>query len=366
MPKKFTLRQTKLEFYIFALCLLICGFAWLSYSFFQKIPMQRFEEPQEHHYRNDEMIFLRTFYLMKNGYGYYGAFKKAVAGDARNIVLTKDILTWRLPTIFYLWKGVAQNGNQIGLFFVALSLLALFLSERISAYFIPKPFSLLSPFFLAPYFFDAYFYQTSIFFIEWWGLIAFIVALALFLYDQKISWFFFLLGASIRELFFLPILFMAVFSLITRTKRLFFLSLLFCFSLFYIIHAHSVYSQLVVDSQTSIASRIKFFDLGIFQKTLAFSMRQYPLLSFHLPLIFFVIGFFSLIYHSIQMNAAGEKGKVAVLFSILPLTTVAPFLGVPDNDYWGIAFMPLLIIFLPCILPLVSKYMHSFKIYLGT
>src|SRR5438045_1099120 len=70
-------------------------------------------DPQPKSYRSDEISFLRTFYLMEKGVNYYNAFKisreEFIGGD----IVRADVFTWRMPTVFYLWSLLANDGQQI-------------------------------------------------------------------------------------------------------------------------------------------------------------------------------------------------------------------------------------------------------------
>src|SRR3989338_7945708 len=111
------IHDLRFKFFLGGILILIS--AWVIAS---RYPVGMFEEPRLGTYRSDEMIFLKTYYLVEKGWNYYPAFSWAIEGDVRKIVLTSDIFQWRLPTLFYLWKVLANNGWQILWLFWVLAL----------------------------------------------------------------------------------------------------------------------------------------------------------------------------------------------------------------------------------------------------
>lgn len=319
------------------------SFALISFDLFLKrsLPLVKLK-PLPKQYRSDEFVFLRTFYLLKEGENYYTAFNKSVTEDIRGGYLTKEVFTWRLPTIFYFWALFTNTGLGIGILFIILSSLTL-----ICVYKITKNFS--SPAILVPYYLDAYYYQTSFLFTEWWALFFFIFGLTALLNNlKKFAIIFLSLSILTRELFILPILFMTIVSFVFKTNRLIFLKIFFIFLVFYSVHYALVQNQPVSESQRDIFSRIHMFDFKQFQHEIAFSMRQYPFLNFRLPLIIVASTPLILLLKFIY----SKKLKYPYLLSSISLLFLTPFTGNIYNDYWGITFMPLSLAFFPLVFSL--------------
>lgn len=321
-------------------------FALISFDLFLKksLPLVK-SEPMPNQYRSDEFVFLRTFYLLKEGENYYAAFNKSVTQDIRGGYLAKDVFAWRLPTVFYFWALFASTGFGIGILFIILSSLTLICVYRITG-------NILSPVILAPYYLDAYYYQTSFLFTEWWGLFFFIFGLASLLNNhKKFAIIFLSLSILTRELFIIPVIFMTIVSFIFKKNRLIFLKIFFMFLVFYSVHYTLVQNQPVLESQRDIFSRIHFFSIKQFQHEIAFSMRQYPLLNFRLPLI---IAASTPVILFIKFLLA-KKIKYLYLLSSISLLFLTPFSGNIYNDYWGITFMPLSLAFFPLVFSLKDR-----------
>lgn len=332
--------------------LIIFFFAYNSYRIFsQGSSLLVKSKPAAGLYRSDEFIFLRTFYLVKEGVNYYKAFNDSIQNDSRGGSLTKDTLTWRLPTVTYLWCIFANSGFGIGILFIIFSSFSL-----LAAYKISRKISnnvilvMISPILLIPYFFDAFYYQTSFLFTEWWGLFFFIFGLATLLYDKKnMAIIFFALSILSRELFLIPILAMTLVSFAFKTNRLIFLKILLIFALCYAVHFLNVQKQDVASAARVPWTRIHSFNLLQFQRETAFSMRQYPLLKLHLPFLWISFTIITLILQ-IFINRKNKQLTISLAYlacSFIPLTILTPFIGVIYNDYWGILFMPLVITLSP-------------------
>lgn len=302
-------------------------------------------------YRSDEFIFLRTYYGLKEGKGYYAAFREAVEGDARGIRLVKDVFTWRMPTIFYLWFIFAPSATMIPFLFVILSSIALVAIERIAAKFISSPLSVVSALILLPYFWDSFYYGTSFLFTEWWGMLFFILGLAFLFYEKSLwSWIFMLLAVTTRELFLFPLLLFQLISLLLKKNRLFFLSIIFSFFLAYFFHSLAVSWQPVPDYRSTLVSRLHQFDSHLSRTMIAFSMRQYPLLRLQLPLFMVVTTLAGLIVGILRHGKHPLGQRYLYVFASISLIAIAPFIADTYNDYWGIMFMPLILTLFPIFL----------------
>lgn len=320
-------------------------------------------KPDIYSYRSDEFIFLRTYYLMREGTDYYTAFRDAVHHDARGMQLTSEMFSWRLPTIFFLWQFFASNGYIIGLFFVLFTSTALLAVERLNAKFLPPPFSLVGPIILVPYFLDSLAYKTSFLFTEWWGWFFFIFGLTFFIYSRKkIAWLCLTLSVLTRELFIIPIVLMFLFALFQKRHRGFFLSILTVFLAAYFVHYTQIQAQNVPAFPGSIFSRVRGIDKQILQSMSAFSMRQYPLLQFKLPIIFMAITLFALSYRLVKnVHKTAELCVSFFLLASVSFIFILPLMGSGFHDYWGIVFMPTVIALSPLFLVVIKRFRTFFS-----
>ena len=343
------MKNLKIKKEIFLLILFVVVFYSLKLNNFLNFDL---DEPKLGTYRNDEMIFLKTFYLIKKGENYYQAFREANEADARIKKMTPDVFTWRLPTIFYIWNLTANDGFQIFRNFWILTAIFLICIYLILVRFIKPCLAILGPILLVPYFLDTISYKTSFLFTEWWSLFFFFFGLTFFLYKKTFSaGLLFLLAAITRELIFIPLFSFFIFSLFLKKNRLFFSIIIMFTLLFFIFHQQMVFLQFKEFTSQTVnlfeVSRIHgFWKLG-FQKMTAFSMRSYPLIKFksHYWLIF-------LAFLSFLVNIRKNKDpKIWYLFLIGWVNMlIFPFITSSQyNDYWGILFMPALIMSIPFI-----------------
>lgn len=311
-------------------------------------------EPISGGYRSDEYVFLKTFYLMKDGSGYYHAYQNAFNQNAAATILEPEVFTWRLPTVFYLWKTVSHDGNDIFSLFVTMMFLSL-----VSIYFVLKRFTnrkvaLLAPIFVLPYFIDTFLYKTSFLFVEWWGWFFLIFGMAFFVHNKKwVAFPCFLSALLVRELYIIPIAAFFLYSLFTKRNRVYFLGLVAIFGAFVFIHAQNVFSVLDGGSLQvgNVFSRFHGFEKDSFLPMISFSMRKYPLLNFK---IHYVLVLLSLVSFAKTLIASASDDDILYLhLAGISLLIALPFITTSIyNDYWGISFMPTLIL---CVLLMFSK-----------
>ena len=334
----------------------IAIFTILIFILFSRLNRDMFlTEPKLGSYRSDEMIFLKTFYLMEENENYYKAFKTANEGDMRGKKMTNDVFTWRLPSVFYFWKFTAESGKQILANFWILVFLSL-----ISSYFLLRKFlnpwlALAGPILLLPYFADAFVYKTSFLFTEWWAWFFGLFGLTFFVYQKKLpAWIFLLLAVFTRELMMMPIISFLLISLLFKKNRIFFLSIIFCFFVLLFFHQKTVYEVLELSGGNNFSNlafgRIHNFNKPVFFKMISFSLRQFPLVKYKSHLLIFAAAFFSLI---LNLYKNYKIKNIAIYYFLIygwSLAVILPFISSSQyNDYWGILFMPTLILTIPLI-----------------
>lgn len=320
-----------------------------AYLVASRYPNGLFDEPRVGTYRSDEMIFLKTYYLMEKGWNYYPAFSWAIAGDVRGIVLTSDLFQWRFPTIFYLWNVLANTGWQIlFLFWVCV------LTTFTAAFLVVRKFTRLLPalvvvLLLVPYFIDVFHYQTSFLFTEWWGWFFLMWGLAAYIYDKRImAWSFWLMAIITRELLIIPVVCFLLLGLWQRRDRILFLSLLVIFGAFVTLHRNMVvhFMQGAETSAVNPLTRFHIFDKQSFMPMIAFSMRRYPLIQYKSNWVLVGLAGLSLL-HAIWKRLFCSK-VIYVYVAAWSLLFLLPFISTSIyNDYWGILFVPTVLITIP-------------------
>lgn len=314
------------------------------------------KEPVNEKYEIDTQIFLKTYYLMEKGQGYYRAFASAFILDSRFEQVPKDSYAWRFPTTFYFWKLVAQNGYQIRIIFLTLSVMSLFCSYLLVKKFVPPPIALLSPYLTMPYFLSGVL-SHSFLFIEWWGLFFFIFGLTFLFYNKRnISVFFLIVSVLCRELFIFPALVILIIDFLSRRKILHFATFLISSAAFWVLHLINISNSI---GQANIApqSRIHNFNFDLLLSVLSFSTGLFTH-DFLIGVLFLVITTIGLARLRLQRK---DKAKMLLFFasaSVFILFLLTPIIGTAGTEkgisfyasFWGITFVPLAIIFSPTIL----------------
>lgn len=305
-------------------------------------------EPIEKTYRSDEISYLKTFYLMEKGQNYYTAHQQARADLIGAGNLKKDIFTWRLPTIFYFWKILANNGD--GIFVIFIFLLLNFL---MSIFYLIKNFSnklggLVSVLLILPYVFDLLSYKTAFLFIEIWAVIFLIIGLSLISSKRYIeSTILFTMAVSTRELMVIPLLICLIIAFAKKEVKYPFIISLFFFVMIMGFHYLKIQNMQLPSASGSLFSRFHGFSLTNLQQMSSFLMRRYVLFGYKTHYLIILLGLIALL-----VNLKLNKSKFYLYFfgSVSSLLILLPVISVKENNYWGILFIPLIIISIPLIL----------------
>lgn len=325
----------------------------LTPTFIQHFQIDSINEPEFKTYRSDEASFLKTFYLMKKGQGYYQAFKEARENFSTESFLHSDVFTWRMPTSFYLWKICCQSGEQILTFFIFLSLIILSLVYLIMKKIVGK-WAILSVLILLPYFYDSLAYKTAFLFTEWWAFFFFVIGLfGLFKKYNKLAMVGFFLAVITRELFIIPLLFMFIYSVVAKENWRIFVIPIVGFLLIYLLHAQNIANIMgSVRGETRFDERFHMYKVENLQAMMSFSMRQYVINSFKTHFLLLLLGIISL---TVGVLNTKNKYLIYLLLNILSFLVILPFISVLENDYWGIMFVPLILISIPLIFTVKIK-----------
>jgi hypothetical protein len=115
--------------------------------------VSRSQQPES--YTNDGLSFLRTYELMKTGWGYYPAFRQGVIDDKRHDAsfLTSPF-NYREPFVFYLWKVLpGSNGGDLWRWFVLFAVVLIVCSYVLASSLAPPGAALLAPVALLSWFY---------------------------------------------------------------------------------------------------------------------------------------------------------------------------------------------------------------------
>lgn len=274
--------------------------------------------------------------------------------------MTKDIFTWRLPTIFYFWKLFAPQAQFIIYWYWFFGFISLICSYYLLHKFLPFKYSILGPILLLPYLGGVLNYPTSFLFTEWWAVFFFIIGLTLLIYKKNLpAWWWLFLTICTRELMIIPILFFLIYSLLKRTNRLFFLSLVIMFIAVYLLHEQSI-TKLIpaisnLETFNSFSGRIHGFNKEIFLKMISFSMYKYPLVEFKSHFGLIILAFISSL--KLVINKLNNVNINFLLLAGWGMAGIFPFINSSRyNDYWGILFMPLILLIIPLLFLNKNKF----------
>lgn len=295
-------------------------------------------------YNNDPGVIYKTYLLLESDFNYYDAYKTAQLGRFEQQIIPGDIWGWRLPTIFLIWKMLPGTGGlAVYYFFLVLAALALFCAYKIGSRYLGEKLGLLSAYLVFPYFHfaarDQMFLET-----EWWAVIFFIFGVFL-LVRQVYFWaiLLFSLTVLVREIYILPLGLMLAWSLWKKREAVgVFLIPILAFAIFYFFHILWV-SDYINAWGTLLAPRTVDGSLFLIQQTLAFASWEYLLFRLR-PFLLFLVAATAGVTFLVKHKKLREEG-VFWLLAFLPFPIAFLRFGtVPYNDYWGIIYMPLVLI----------------------
>lgn len=297
-------------------------------------------------YNNDPGVLLATYRQIENGADYYEAYKTAQLGRFAQNIIPADIWGWRLPTIFYIWKLFpGQTGLSIYILYLIVASALLLVAFQIAKRYLDENLAFLSPYLLFPYLHfgsrDQMFLET-----EWWGVSMFVFGLY-FLVKRRLFLATIVLTTAVlvREVYLLPLGLIVLYAFAKDKKLVPVLAIpIVAFLILFAFHFERV-SDYINARETLFSPRVVSNGIYFIQQTLAFASWEYLLFKFR-PFILFlplaVAGCLMLFKNNFK------KESIVWLLSFLPFPiSFLKFGTVPYNDYWGIIYMPLVLILAP-------------------
>ena len=304
-------------------------------------------QPISETYRTDMDDFLKTYYLMGEGLPYYISFKQAVEENAFKSKVSNNLWSWRLPTVFYIWKWLpGESGVGIYYLFLFLSLGGLYLSYALIGELLSKKnqhFAILSAYLLFPYFHFAL-RDPTLLQTEWWGVFPLLGGIY-FLVKNRLNGaiVLFILTVIIRELFMIPLIGIGVLLYIKKSREAWKMLLpMGIFFLMMFFHGQQVL-RITGANGEFFAPRIHTLGSKIVLSTLAFGSWEYAWNQLRIFPIFYVISLVGIIFTKSWFS------KYLLVFFVFPVSFLILGSSV-YNDYWGIFYMPFVIISTPLIL----------------
>jgi len=313
-------------------------------------------EPVLGTYTTDMQDYLRTYYEVRKGQPYYLSFAQSSIGNADRGKLPGEIWGWKLPVIFYVWSFLpGPDGVSIYFWFLLLVLAVLYASYKLAYKFVGK-FAILSPYMLASYFVLPLTDHT-LFQVEWWALCFFILGLTSLIYRKKmLALIFFFLCIFTRELFLFHLLMLALVYCSFRRFRDLWIFVLPAVSLavFYIfVHLPNVYGFESFGSINNWWRTNWYRGWYLVRPTLSYASWNYFVYNLHPLRIFFALSSAGLLAKLCLTK--NRQVALLALVSFLPFFVFIFFGGIQTKwqDYWGIYYIPLSIIFVPIALSLL-------------
>ncbi len=296
-------------------------------------------------YNNDEGAFLKTYKMMKSGVSYYDAYRVAFMGKFANHTVPGDVWGWRMPTIFEIWKVMPGNGIGIYILYLILASSVIYASYQVGKRYLGSNLALLPAYLVFPYLHFAA-RDEILLLTEWWSVAFFFLGLYLFVARKHFPAILLLaLTVLIREVYIMPLVLMFLYFVLKFKKEaVVFLIPLVAFFVLLFYHILSLSSY--IDAWHSLfAARIVSNGALFVEQTLAFASWEYLLFAARPFVLFLVLSLFGC-WH---MYRAGRKDEAFVwmlAFLSFPIAFMR-FGTVPYNDYWGVMYMPIVLILAP-------------------
>ncbi len=296
-------------------------------------------------YNNDPGVFLKTYKEIESGQPYYLSLLNAHDGRFSQRGMPTDIWGLRMPTLFYIWSFLPGEGLGIYFLFITLSSAALYCAYKISEKYFERNIGLLSSYLLFPYLHYAARDQMMLE-TEWWGVLIFIIGLYFLLFRKYfLATVLLSLSTLIRELFIIPVFLLLIYYFITNRKLIYIAAIpFFAFGFLFLFHLTA--ASYYIDAYGSLLKpRVIPFGYTFLQQTLAYGSWEYFFYKFKPFYIFFILAIVGSIY--VYLRKSRVDGLI-ILSSFLIFPIVFLKIGtLPFNDYWGIMFMPQVLIFAP-------------------
>ena len=299
-------------------------------------------------YNNDPSVFLKTYQLVDSGQPYYLSLLRAHDGRFSRVGMPTDIWGLRMPTLFYIWSFLPGGGMGIYFLFLVISASVLFGAYKVTEKYLGRNIGLLSSYLLFPYLHYAARDQMMLE-TEWWGVTIFIIGIHFLLFRKYfLSTILLSLSTLTRELFIMPVFLLLIYYFFTNRKIVYIATVpITAFCLFFLFHLTA--ANFYIDAYGSLL-KPRVIPLGymFLQQTFAFGSWEYFFYNFKPFFLFFILAVMGSLY--VYLRKSKTDGLI-ILFSFLIFPIAFLKIGtLPYNDYWGIMFMPQVLIFAPVVL----------------
>ncbi len=307
----------------------------------------------------DGPLYLKVFFLMKQGLSYYDALPKACEEDIRMGHAPTSVFSWRLPTAYEIWQIFPANGTYVQFLFVVMSALSLIAAFFFASRYLKPVAALSAPIIIMPY---LVYGATSFWFLflEFWGLFLAIISMSLYVNRSRIkhgeliaagaSAF----SAGLREHFIYLMIIPFVVAVRSRDRRRVatWLGAIGLFCSLYLYHYIRVKTYIGQAGGSPNFGAWLYGGYSYLKSMLSFGIFEsyaWPK-SGVVPLMILVLAVFG------ALLVKERDEKLYLLGLILTPALVSLVIGAKEwGDYWGIMYMPILLISAPLILQLMPS-----------
>lgn len=337
---------------LFLLILISLNFLFQGFVVSKEVAAKASQEPPAEGYAFDPIFFLKVYYLMRGGEGFYSSFDRGFREDARTDEPSTSLAGWRSPVLFWIWSKIFPRGDTIVYAFIFLTLLSLFSSYYLAMRISDEVSALVAPACLATYCLYAI---PSWWFLElefWASFLA--IFSAFFFYERKehLSLGLALLAGSVREWLVSNVL-AGVSEKVGRRKwkesLLWILPFLFLIG-FYVVNSAIVTRYLRnagFEPSMGLKGKVGGGGIDFILYTLQFCAQFFLFPSF-IPYFVFVLALLGTVY------LLREKNYFITFLFLIPLLAflfIGSGRGLGDppglNDYYNASFMPFVFIIAP-------------------
>lgn len=313
-------------------------------------------EPADEKYDYDHLIYLKTYYLMGQGQGYYPALVDAALKDKRINSLQQWLhgpLFIRQPTVFYIWRMLAPQASYIFYWSLALAVLAVWLLRFGLEKLAGGRIAVISIALLLPYLIIGSTW-ANILLSDWWASLLVLGAFGLIFRGRYLpAAVLALLAALIRETTALLILSALVGGLIARDRRVIwpFTGAALLFAPLFLIHYSTAYSILAGKvpgaGLPALYSGVHFVALRD-----AASFLIFPYGYGRIPgLVFLALGLLGAI------SAPDKVSRTTITMYLSGFMAYMLFMN--TSSYWGQKIVMPALIAIPLTLSLFTKRGHT-------
>jgi len=316
-------------------------------------------------FMTDMDAYQNSLNLYKETGDFYQSFAVSIQGLDINYGTDQyagEIWGWKQPLIFTLWKMV-PGGKAAGVQWLAVLAFSLILlaAYKIARIFLSPQQALIGPFLIWPYLHYPL-VEMTLLQVEWWALVFFFLGFMAYLIKRYwLTGIIFTLCLAVRELFAIPILGLVVIQLLRkRFKSALSLSLptiLVFLPYYYFYHLRNVFQYEAFDllsGETLRSGALSKWELV--RTTLAYNSWSYGSWMIRPFLVLLIINSIGLLLLIILKKKPWQFLSLLTAFLLFFLFSFILNMMDTWHDYWGIYYIPMLLLTTPVVFHYLDRY----------